>query len=85
MKIHQQDPQSSYIIAAFYSFLDEKEESLKWLEIAAGGGFINYPFMNGLDPFLSKIRGDERFTELMTKVKKAWESYEVYCNIGIIK
>lgn len=85
MKIHQQDPQSSYIIAALYSFLDEKEESLKWLEIAAGGGFINYPFMNGLDPFLSKIRGRERFTELMAKVRNIWESYEVYCNTGTNK
>ncbi len=85
MKIHQQDPQSSYIIAALYSFLDEKEESLKWLEIAAGGGFINYPFINDLDPFLSKLRGDERFTKLMTKVRKDWERFGIYCNIGIIK
>ena len=85
VRIHQLDPQSSYLISAFYSFLGEKEESLKWLEISVGGGFINYPFINEFDPLLKKIRGDERFRKLMQRVKQNWESYEVYCNIDIIK
>ncbi len=85
VRIHQLDPQSSYLISAFYSFLGEKEESLKWLEISVGGGFINYPFINEFDPLLGNIRGDERFRKLMQRVKQNWESYEVYCNIDIIK
>ena len=85
VKIHQLDPQSSYLVSALYSFLGEKEESLKWLEISVGGGFINYPFINEFDPLLENIRGDERFRKLMQRVKQIWESYEVYCNIDIIK
>ncbi len=85
VRIHQSDPQSSYLISALYSFLGEKEESLKWLEISIGGGFINYPFMNEFDPFLGNIRGDERFRKLMQRVKQIWESYEVYCNIDFNK
>jgi TolB-like protein/lipoprotein NlpI len=85
VRIHQLDPQSSYLISALYSFLGEKEESLKWLEISVGGGFINYPFINEFDPLLENIRGDERFRKLMQRVKQNWESYEVYCNIDIIK
>lgn len=85
VRIHQSDPQSSCLISSLYSFLGEKEESLKWLEISIGGGFINYPFMNEFDPFLENIRGDERFRKLMHRVKQIWESYEVYCNLDIIK
>jgi TolB-like protein/tetratricopeptide (TPR) repeat protein len=85
VRIHQLDPQSSYLVSALYSFLGEKEESLKWLEISVGGGFINYPFINEFDPLLENIRGDERFRKLMQRVKQNWESYEVYCNIDIIK
>ena len=85
VRIHQLDPQSSYLISALYSFLGEKEESLKWLEISVGGGFINYPFINEFDPLLDNIRGDERFRKLMQRVKQIWESYEVYCDIDRIK
>jgi hypothetical protein len=85
VRIHQLDPQSSCLISALYSFLGEKEEALKWLKISVDGGFINYPFMNEYDPFLENIRGDDRFRNLMQKVKRTWESYEVYCNININK
>jgi TolB-like protein len=85
VRIHQLDPQSSCLISALYSFLGEKEESLKWLEISVGGGFTNYPFINEFDPFLETIRGDERFRKLMQRVKQIWESYEVYCNFDINK
>jgi TolB-like protein/lipoprotein NlpI len=85
VRIHQLDPQSSYLISALYSFLGEKEESLKWLEISIRGGFINYPFINEFDPFLENIRAEDRFRKLMQRVKQIWESYEVYCNIDINK
>ncbi len=85
IKIQQSDPQNSYLISALYSHLGEKEEALKWLEIAVGGGFINYPFINEADPFLENIRKDERFIELMKRVRQIWESFEVYCSIDVKK
>lgn len=85
VRIHQLDPQSSYLISSLYSTIGEKEESIKWLENSVRGGFINYPFMNELDPFLENIRGEEQFRKIMQRVKQTWESYEVYCNIDLNK
>jgi len=77
VKTHRSNPQNSYNIAAFYSFLDEKEKSLEWLENAVEHGFINYPFLNEYDPFLNNIRGEERFKILMKRVKHELGRYEV--------
>ena len=77
VKTHGSNPQNAYNIAAFFSWLDEKEKSLEWLENAVEHGFINYPFLNEYDPFLKNIRGEERFKTLMKKVKHEWESYEI--------
>ena len=71
------DLQHSYHNASFYSFLDQKESALQWLENAINRGFINYPFMNEIDPFLENIRGEKRFKELMERVKYEWENFEV--------
>ena len=64
-------------IAAFLALLNVKKDSLAWLEIAINRGFINYPFLAELDPFLENIRGEVRFQELMKRVKYEWENFEV--------
>jgi hypothetical protein len=66
-----------WFIADFYALIDEKEESLKWLERAVEWGLINYPFLSEIDPFLENIRGEERFMKLMKSVKYAWENFKV--------
>ena len=73
----KKDLQHSYHNASFYAFLDQKESAFEWLENAVNRGFINYPFMNEIDPFLENIRGEPRFKKLMQRVKKEWESFEV--------
>ena len=40
-------------------------------------GNINYPLFSELDPWLENIRGEERFKELMVRVKHQWENFEV--------
>jgi TolB-like protein/lipoprotein NlpI len=77
VKTHKSNPQNAYSIAALYSYLDEREKSLEWLENAVSQGFINYPFLNEYDPFLENIRSEERFKILMKKVKHEWESFKV--------
>ncbi len=84
-KIHWFDPQNSYLIAACYSYIDEKDKSFKWLEHAVERGIINYPFINEYDPLLKNIRSEERFGILMDKVKDRWESFEVYCKFNKLK
>ena len=73
----KRDSVYSWIIATCYALLDEKEKALDWLENAANRGFINYPFLSEYDPFLENIRGEERFKQLMERVKYEWEHFEV--------
>jgi len=73
----QIDLQNSFHIATFYSYMDEKEEALKWLENAVNRGFINYPLLKGQDLLLENIREDERFKKLMKRVKREWENFEI--------
>ena len=71
------DLQYSYHFATFYSYLGDKEKSLEFLENAVNRGFINYPMISELDPFLANIRGEERFKKLLERVKYEWENFDV--------
>ena len=64
-------------VAAAFALLDEREEALNWLEHAVSCGFINYPLFSEKDPWLENIRGEERFKELMARVKREWEDFEI--------
>ena len=73
----RRDLQYSYHIATFYSILDQKQPAMKWLENSVSQGFVNYPFMDEIDPFLENIRGEPKFKKLLEKVKHEWENFEV--------
>jgi eukaryotic-like serine/threonine-protein kinase len=72
----KRDPQYSSFMAEFYALLGDKEKALDWLDNAVNRGFINYPYLNEYDPYLANIRGEDRFRELMKKVKSEWEQFE---------
>jgi hypothetical protein len=72
----QRDGEWSWVVAEAFALLDERKESVDWLENAVNQGIINYPFLNTYDPFLKNIRGDERFKKLMERVKYEWEHFE---------
>jgi hypothetical protein len=55
----------------------ESEEAVEWLEHGVDLGAINYPFLSLLDPYLENLRGDSRFNDLMVRVKREWEAFEV--------
>ena len=71
------DCQFSWHIGSFYSYREEKDQSLDWLENAVARGFINYPFLSKHDKLLENLRGEERFKKLMKRVKHEWENFEV--------
>jgi non-specific serine/threonine protein kinase len=73
-KTCRRDPEWSYCVALTLSLLDAKAEALDWLENAVSRGFVNYPALKR-EPFLSNIRGEERFAELATRVKREWENF----------
>jgi serine/threonine protein kinase/lipopolysaccharide biosynthesis regulator YciM len=60
-----------------YALIDEKEKALDWLENAINRGFIAYPFLSKHDFFLENIRGEERFHNLMERIKYEWETFDV--------
>jgi hypothetical protein len=71
------DCQLSWHMATFYSYINDKDQSLEWLENAVDRGFINYPFLNKYDKLLRNIRNEERFKKLMKRVKHEWENFEI--------
>jgi TolB-like protein/tetratricopeptide (TPR) repeat protein len=74
-KIFKRDPQLSYHLASFYSFLNQPAPALDWLENAINRGICPYPLMQ-VDPFFANIRSEERFKKLMERVKYEWEHFE---------
>ena len=72
----RRDPFWSLQLTEVFASLSEKERALDWLDNAVSRGFLNYPFINEYDPFLEKIRGEERFKKLMERVKYEWEHFE---------
>lgn len=77
VKLVQADCQYSWHMGAVYSYINERDKSLEWLENAINRGFINYQMLNEYDPLLKNIRDDERFKRLMARVKFEWENFEV--------
>jgi adenylate cyclase len=71
------DPDYPWFVAGYYAMIDEKGEAFKWLEHTINRGMINYPLLNDLDPFLKNLRGEQRFKELMAKIKYEWEHFEI--------
>jgi non-specific serine/threonine protein kinase len=69
------DAHASWWMAATYALIEERDAALEWLANASSLGYINYPFLSRLDPFLESLRGDERFWSLMAEVKEQWERF----------
>jgi len=76
-KTAMRDLEWSLYFADAFAMVGEKNEALMWIENAVARGFYNYPMLAELDPFLKNIRGEKRFKDLMVKVKKEWEEFEV--------
>jgi serine/threonine protein kinase/tetratricopeptide (TPR) repeat protein len=73
----EKDFNYSQWLAECYAVAGESQEALSWLENAVNHGLVNYPFLNEYDPLLENIRGEERFQQLMARVKHEWEHPEV--------
>jgi tetratricopeptide (TPR) repeat protein len=64
-------------VADCHALLGDTEGALDWLERSVSLGLINYPFLSVHDPFLEPLRADPRFQQLMERVKREWETFEV--------
>jgi tetratricopeptide (TPR) repeat protein len=64
-----------YYLGVASALLDDKKESVIWLQKAANSGFPNYPLYNS-DPHLQSLKDSESFKELISKLKMDWENYK---------
>ena len=64
-------------MAEGYAYIGETDNALMWLEHAFEKGWINYPWLSKIDPWLQNLRSEERFKQLMERVKYEWEHFEV--------
>ena len=71
------DADLPFLGAGGFALIDENNEAIRWLEHSVNKGFINYPILSEIDPFLEKIRSEPRFKKLMERVKHEWENFEV--------
>jgi non-specific serine/threonine protein kinase len=77
-KTMRRDPQYSFFAASNYALAGLKDAAMDWLENAVSRGFINYPWMAEYDPFLTGLRGEPRFDEMLGRVKREWEQFTVW-------
>ncbi len=66
---------TAYHIACAYALMNDTEQAVKWLTVAAEDGFPCYPLFAS-DANLDNLRGDERFIVLMTDLRGKWEHFQ---------
>jgi hypothetical protein len=71
------DPAWSWWVADFCALVGDHDAALEWLERARSSGFINYPVLATSDRFLTGLRADPRFQDLIARIKREWEAFEV--------
>jgi len=69
------DFQYAHMMAQSYSLLGATDEALRWLERAVARGFVHHRFLGDIDSLLARLRGEERFRELMDRARKASEAF----------
>jgi non-specific serine/threonine protein kinase len=67
----------AWIMAQAYALINERKAALEWLNTAVNRGFINFPLLHHLDPFLQNVRGEPDFARLMQSTREQWEAFEV--------
>ncbi len=67
----------AWLMAQGFALIDEKATAMEWLNTAVNRGFINFPLLHHLDPFLQNLRGEPAFALLMQSTREQWEAFEV--------
>ena len=66
----------SWWMADSFALVGETEAALDAVERMIALGIINYPFLSEYEPFLSSIRAEPRFGELMDQARERWNVFE---------
>ncbi len=71
------DMNYAWLMAQAYALINEAPSALEWLNTAINCGFINYPLLHHLDPFLENVRREPGFAPLIAATRQRWEAFEV--------
>jgi eukaryotic-like serine/threonine-protein kinase len=63
-------------LADGYALCGHRDETLRWLRVAVNRGFIHYPYLAKLDPFLDSLRNDAEFVTLLEQVRQRWQAFD---------
>jgi len=66
---------TAYNIGSTYAVLNEPDEAVKWLEVAADDGFPCYTYFE-IDPNLDNLRTVARFIDLMTPLHRQCDRFK---------
>jgi len=67
--------QMGWMMSPLYALMGRDTEALDWLELAVNRGFVNYGFLER-EPFLKKLHGNPRFSEILAGAKRRSEAFE---------
>ena len=73
----QIDWMDSWTLAKYYARLGENENAIRYMELAVDHGFLNYPFIAHIDPFLESIRKEPRFQQLLQRLKILSDAFRI--------
>ncbi len=65
---------TAYAVGSAYALMNNPQQALKWLQMAADDGFPCYPMYEN-DPTLNNLRKDPHFIEFLAQLKRQWEQY----------
>jgi TolB-like protein/cytochrome c-type biogenesis protein CcmH/NrfG len=71
----ERDVGFGYMVAQTLAMVEVRQQAFEWLELVESRGFTNHVLLER-DPLLKDIRGDERFAELLVRMKRRWEEFE---------
>jgi predicted Zn-dependent protease len=72
----QWDDIFSWWMADSFALVGETDAALASVERMIALGIINYPFLSEYEPFLSNIRSEPRFGQLMDTARERWNAFE---------
>jgi len=65
---------TAYAVGSAYALMNDPQQALKWLQMAADDGLPCYPMFES-DPNLNNLRRDSHFIEFLAQQKRQWEQY----------
>jgi hypothetical protein len=68
---------TAYAVGSAYALMNNPQQALKWLQMAADDGFPCYPMFEH-DSNLDRLRNDPGFLSFLAEQKRQWEYFRAH-------